>query len=553
MKKSPLAIFAAVVTLATNVSASSAPTFQIDKSALFNNSAHDGVCNKSDILLGGTLFAGDGVTADKGVWLFNYGQFDVTYQDAGGQTQSMFSIDGTIVISNGPGNPLTVRQDFTTDRVSDDGVLVPKLTGPKALRITFTSAAGAVLYDQTVPANFVDCACGAADTTAPIVLCPWVPDTATCGAATPPLRAWWSDNCAPNGNVNRVEDTIGFQIDCAPVMNGNTTVAWNCSDEDLQHNVGTCTVPTNAPLSCSGPPPDCLEVFHPGIGTVMFEDLHPRKGDFDFNDQTVAFQYELETVNGFARRLKTVFEVMSIGATIENGLFVRLPGIRPDQIASVVRYYAGGSPETLPGTGTVANENSAAVIQATANTFDLYPGAHGMINTDPSIANRTGKAFALVITFTSGVSPDLLKGFAAGNPAPFDLYLAQTHNYANQIHTTLFGPSDLGDQTRLNHFDDHSLEHSWGYYVDDQGIPFAISYPDFPVAWAKERTVVSAAFSQLVPWIVSSGTNTAAANWYKSGIIAAEAFPGVGKPALPAPVSADLIGPVFQATPATCH
>ena len=292
---------------------------------------------------------------------------------------------------------------------------------------------------------------------------------------------------------------------------------------------------------------DCHSVVNTGLGTAMFEDLHPSKGDYDFNDQLLTYNYSVELSGAKATRMKAVVDFLAAGAVLHNGVFLRLPGISPSQIASVVRYHTGGAPpELLPGNGTVSGETQDAVIQVVRDTRTIFGSPSGFINTEPLLPVTPNQAVALVITFNGPVDyAAKLSGADAANPLPFDLFLARTGHYDRQIHLTNYGPTPLGTTDLRDTADDGSNRNGFGDYVTTSGVPFGLTYPSYPIAWPKERVPVSSVFKSLVPWIQSRGADQNLAAWYsdRAQIDFSSAWPHVDELVVHDPAS---VGPAFR-------
>lgn len=71
-------------------------------------------------------------------------------------------------------------------------------------------------------------------------------------------------------------------------------------------------------------------------GTVIYEDLYPAKGDYDFNDLVVEYNYEINKGdNNYVTDIEAVFTVKAFGASFHNAFGFQFPGIAPGDVASV--------------------------------------------------------------------------------------------------------------------------------------------------------------------------------------------------------------------------
>ncbi len=61
-------------------------------------------------------------------------------------------------------------------------------------------------------------------------------------------------------------------------------------------------------------------------GSLAFEDLWPGRGDYDFNDLVVDYQFKTVTnASNFVKEIKAYFVVKAIGASLKNGFGFQFP------------------------------------------------------------------------------------------------------------------------------------------------------------------------------------------------------------------------------------
>ncbi|MBS2023447.1 MAG: LruC domain-containing protein [Deltaproteobacteria bacterium] len=332
--------------------------------------------------------------------------------------------------------------------------------------------------------------------------------------------------------------------------NGNTppagtTIKVTLDSGDGQH-LSQVIAPSTLIETCT-----CAMLRFPGNGTVVFEDLHPSNGDFDFNDQVVTFDYEaLVDANYNTEKLKLTFNDLAIGASIHSALYVALPGVLPQNIVKVDRYFSDGSHDTVQ---PVPGENTKAVLPIIDDTFHLYGQSSGFINTDPSKPMQTGKAVALVVTLTNNPDdwsdPQNIYFYDSLWNAPYDVFITRANEYGRQIHQAEYGPTDLGLDDLRNTMDDASGTNGWGNYVNSHGIPFAIMYFSFPSYWPQEGVDMTQVFTGLVPWIESNYNDYNYYSWYyRTDLInTSRAIQA------PSPIYVDDFGPLFESNYAACY
>ena len=246
-------------------------------------------------------------------------------------------------------------------------------------------------------------------------------------------------------------------------------------------------------------------------GTLAFEDMWPEKGDFDFNDVVIDYQYQIvsnssnELVEMFAR-----YSVRATGASYHNGFGVELP-LLPTQIASVTGGSFGTNITSRAPNGTEVGQNNAVII-AFENAFDLLPFPGGGIgtNTTPGAPWVQPNEITQLITFTSGIL------MADLGTAPFNPFIFVDQQRSVEVHLSDHEPTDLADLTLLGTGDDHSSVLQSDYYKTQNKLPWAIHIPEsfvYPIE-KKEIPIGHLMFSE---WAESAGVLYP--DWYmdKSG------------------------------------
>ena len=118
-------------------------------------------------------------------------------------------------------------------------------------------------------------------------------------------------------------------------------------------------------------------------GQLMFEDLWPTKGDFDFNDLVVAYNV---VVNLNSRSIPTSLvvdlDLLALGAAFRNGLAFRLPGAVSVDSASLT--IDGVSQSLTPWAG-----EASVVLTLAADLHSLFGVGPVFVNTDPAVAFRS--------------------------------------------------------------------------------------------------------------------------------------------------------------------
>jgi LruC domain-containing protein len=271
-------------------------------------------------------------------------------------------------------------------------------------------------------------------------------------------------------------------------------------------------------------------VYAPGQGVsglVLFEDLWPNNGDLDFNDQTVAYNYEfLLDSAGKVVTMKASFNVLAVGAHLHNGLYLHLPLTRAGRAVTVVDQ-DGYSVSPL------ASETDL-VIPVLADTRSLFTG-QGFVNTEANLPVEAVRPLNLTITFADGAP-------LVHSLSPFDLFIARSTDFTYQIHMPQFAGTDAMNTTLFGKGNDRSTV-GGVHFINENGLPFALAIPDV-VAWPQETVRIDLVYPDIAGFASSGGSSNK--DWYSTNVSSSPtaAFThGAANQAAPAPqlVGADLV------------
>lgn len=254
-------------------------------------------------------------------------------------------------------------------------------------------------------------------------------------------------------------------------------------------------------------------VFIPGAGAfgmVMFEDLWPSNGDFDFNDTIVGYNYEL--IYSGTEQLTAIranFSVLAIGAGIHSGLGLRLP-FPTASVARINRRIGGGGAD-IPGIYTSDGE---LVLHIVNDMRASFTAEESFINTRPSEPVRAPLSITVLIELNQAVE------LAAGQ-APFDLFLFYTHDPSHEIHRPMYAGTEAMDTSLFGTMSDGSTD--LRHFVNDRGVPFALDVPQstlYPV----EQRPIDWLYPDLLVFGTSGGVN--ARTYYATNVQLQHAYSG---------------------------
>ncbi|MBC34560.1 MAG: hypothetical protein CL663_00745 [Bacteroidetes bacterium] len=241
-------------------------------------------------------------------------------------------------------------------------------------------------------------------------------------------------------------------------------------------------------------------------GTLIFEDLYPGFGDYDFNDMVLG--YKFKTVTSATNKVVEIFsytKVRAHGAQLDNGFGYQLPNADAGLLTdlTVTGYNHTGSLVTLNGNGLEAGQAKPVVIvlDKVSNVMDKFVNTH-----------ETG-ATASPVTITVTMTPTAdyeMSDFSLNTWNPF-LIIDQTRGY--ELHLADYPPTDLGSTSYFGTFEDASNPGAGDYYVTAANLPWAL---DFPTAFEYpfEKKEITAAYLHFREWAESGGASYT--DWYSN-------------------------------------
>ena len=235
------------------------------------------------------------------------------------------------------------------------------------------------------------------------------------------------------------------------------------------------------------------------FGSLAYEDLWPSKGDFDFNDIVVDYQYQVvanasnNLVEMYAR-----YVLRASGASYYNGFGVELP-LAPWQITSVTGGNYTSNISLRGANGTELNQSKAVII-AWDNAFDVFgtPGTGVGVNTTPGGVYIEPDTLIQLISFGSNLT------LANLGTSPFNPFIFVDGDRTVEVHLMDMEPTDLANAALLGTLDDVSDPVNLSYYKTLNNLPFAIHIPqsfEYPI----EKADINTAHLMFDEWAESAG------------------------------------------------
>ena len=240
-------------------------------------------------------------------------------------------------------------------------------------------------------------------------------------------------------------------------------------------------------------------------GTLAFEDLYPKKGDYDMND--VVVDYNIVYLKNAANNVSKMhfnLKLRAFGGGYRSGFAFEMP-FPSSEVSLVSGNSITESYLNMTPNGLEAGQSNAVVV-AFDNSYSLMPSpGGGFVNTEPGTGYINDVDITVEMVF---VNP---KNEAACGIAPFNPFIMANQQRGYEVHLPDYPPTDLADTSLFGTEDDDSNPAQNKYYKTSNNLPWAIHIPssfDYPI----EKEQISNAYLKFADWATSGGT--AFPDWY---------------------------------------
>jgi LruC domain-containing protein len=258
-----------------------------------------------------------------------------------------------------------------------------------------------------------------------------------------------------------------------------------------------------------------------GYGTMMFEDLWPGRGDYDFNDLVLNYHYDVVSdADDNVVEVRYSFVTRAIGGSLRNGFAFQLDGIPASSVDEVVRVgtskVSGITYATFNDNGTEANQTNANII-VFKDAFDLLPRSSGFafINVEAGAPDVGTDTTEIIVKFSSnGVRPEGSTAISITNftHAVFNPYLIVGQDRGKEVHKPNRVPSSRVNNSYFGQHQDNSNPAQSIYYRTSTGLPWVLDVTE-SVPYATEKTDFTEAFVNFAQWATSGGASYT--DWYQ--------------------------------------
>jgi LruC domain-containing protein len=234
--------------------------------------------------------------------------------------------------------------------------------------------------------------------------------------------------------------------------------------------------------------------------SLVFEDLWPAKGDYDFNDLVLGVTgYEVTNANNELIDLHINFNVRAVGASLQNGFGWQFAGITPDMIGSVTGAVLEQGYVLNAANGTELGQDSAVII-ACENVEDVLHRAGGsMFNTLENGFSGTSDLIEIHVIFDPPINQSLI-----GPDAYTNVFLIKSQDRSVEVHFPDRVPTDKMNMSLLGTGQDASDINTGAYFKTASGLPWGLLLLE-PYDYSVEKSEITQAYLHFAEWAESGG------------------------------------------------
>jgi len=248
-------------------------------------------------------------------------------------------------------------------------------------------------------------------------------------------------------------------------------------------------------------------------GSLAYEDLWPGKGDYDFNDLVVDYNFEIVKNNQeVVQSITATFVIKAFGASLHNGFGFTLPTVESGDIVSVTGYdVVNNSVFSIGGNG-LENGQSKATIIVFDDVRRVMPQVTGGIGVNTQLEYAYTDPVSIVVEITFANNAITFNELDIGEFNPFLIVNTVSGERGLEIHLPNYEPSDLFDEDYFGQFDDNSSVVDGRYFVTVNNLPWAINIAE-EFDWVIEFRDITQAHLMFADWAESGGINNP--DWYQ--------------------------------------
>lgn len=263
---------------------------------------------------------------------------------------------------------------------------------------------------------------------------------------------------------------------------------------------------------------DVIHMPSEGWGTLLFEDLWPSYGDYDFNDYVVSYKVQLYMNNkNMVREMVIGVVVRAVGGSMPYDLCLRMNGVQGkeiDQIELLEKSNTENPALTVLNTKQEHNDPAILRFENIRQNPNRQPGA-AYINTEEGyeMPERELVGASFHVAFKNSI-PIADVAFDE-----FDFFISRLRESDNrhiEVHMGGYAPTEAArsDYEALKR-ESSRIDKAKGFYYSNDGLVWALNVPA-EIAHPYEKVDILKAYPELEKWAQSGGTQ--AKDWYKHGV-----------------------------------
>jgi LruC domain-containing protein len=257
-------------------------------------------------------------------------------------------------------------------------------------------------------------------------------------------------------------------------------------------------------------PTKALNNYYPAageFGTLAFEDLWPTRGDYDFNDLVMDYQFnQITNADNKIVQVDAKLVVRAIGAGYHNGFGFQMDLLSSD-VSNVTGYSLHHNYINLSSNKTESGQNKATIIAFDNAFYVLHSPGGTFINTVVGNTYVTPDTLNLSISLVSPKTPAQV-----GSP-PYNPFLIAKKTRGKEIHLPGYPPTALADTSYFGTGDDNTNLDESVYYKSKNNLPWGMNLPS-SFAYPREKSSITQAHLKFGNWAQSNGFSYM--DWYEN-------------------------------------
>ncbi|MEF9986160.1 MAG: LruC domain-containing protein [Bacteroidales bacterium] len=241
-------------------------------------------------------------------------------------------------------------------------------------------------------------------------------------------------------------------------------------------------------------------------GTMLFEDLYPNLGDYDFNDLVVAFDNAVKVRKGILGEISIVLDIVAAGGSLPNDVYIRVEGVNSNQVGDLTvipKEDKTTKEKDIIKVEKVKNpttNDSELILHVTANLNTLY------FNTDRKY-NGPKQTVGCTITFNP------ITSVKYDGKDIFDIFIGRPLENGNilEIHERQYGSTFMAGSNGVLP-GNYKFEGNFVWAIKVIGSKWDNDFKAFPFPYEKEPFMD--AYPNFKSWVTTSSPQ----DWYMSGI-----------------------------------